>query len=118
MADLLPISSLALPTQQDFTQMLQNENISEAHIPTHLFSVVRLNAKQIRASRGCVVVLLHNGEVLTWGRNAQPVLVRHLHNIESLSTSKDGQFVARTRGGHFLTWGVNKLNRPPTQNRF
>ena len=85
--------------------MLQNEGLSEAHVPRHLFSAVRLNAKQVRASRGCVVVLLHNGRVLTWGQGAQPVLVRHLHNVETISTSEDGRFVARTHRGHSLSWG-------------
>lgn len=97
-------SVLELPAHREFQQMCANEGLSETHIPLQFLPVLRLNLKQTRASRVCVVALLNNGEVLTWGERAQTLLVHRLHDAETVSTNQDGDFQVRTAGGEPVSW--------------
>lgn len=98
------------PPRREFLQLLSNERLTEAHIPSHLWHEVRLHAKQMRFSRGCVVVLLHNGDVLTWGHQAQNMLVHRLHNIDTLSTNPEGCFVLQNLDGREFVLDHRTMN--------
>lgn len=90
------------PPTREYTQMLHNEGINEGLIPARFLQLVRVNAKQMRASRDHVAVLLHNGEVFFWRYPSQTYVAVHLHGVDSLSTNSEGSFIAQSSQGHAI----------------
>lgn len=84
--------------------MLANERLEERHVPSHLLQIVRESAKQVRRAGSCVVVLLRDGRVVTWGASSKPLLTRHLHSVEAIGVDADNNFVAYHAHDHFLKW--------------
>ena len=91
-------------TQEQFQRMLANERISEQDIPQHHLADIKQNIKQIRKANSCVVVLLNNGRVLTWGHNSRTYLTCRLHNVEAIGVDDRDSFVAYHPYGFHFKW--------------